>query len=108
VADPVEPPTGPARVSGWGFPHRETPTRSIEPAAAVRHDDGMESVLAAVIEILLDPAVLVGAVVASFVLLSGLAARVVELAEGHGPGVGRRPTSRGPVTGVRARDVARR
>ena len=65
----------------------------------------MESLVATLIEILLDPAVLVGAVVASFVLLSGLAARAVEVAEGHRSAVVRRPTGPGRVTGTRDRDV---
>ena len=64
----------------------------------------MESLVATLIEILLDPAVLVGAVVASFVLLSGLAARVVEVADGHRPSTGPRAADHGPVASDPARD----
>jgi hypothetical protein len=68
----------------------------------------MESLVATLIEILLDPAVLVGAVVASFVLLSGLAARVVEVADGHRPSGARRPADPGLVTSDGVRDLSPR
>lgn len=99
------PVTGPMRTSGDGGvvgcrdggdnPTPETPGSPIEIRARAVHDRGMEILTRRLAEVLLDPVVIVAAVVLSAALLSGFVARVVQAVEALRP-------VRSPVQGAGA------
>ena len=72
-------------IVGGDNPTNETPPYLIEPTFKFVHDEGMEQPANLLIEALLDPAVFAPAIAVSAALLSGLAARLVELCQEHLP-----------------------
>ena len=70
---------------GGDNPTIETPAYLIEPGSRFVHDEGMEQLANLPVHALLDPAVLVPAIAVSAALVSGLAARMIEVCEDHLP-----------------------
>ena len=70
---------------GGGQPTIETPPHLIEPSSKFVHDEGLEQLANLPVDALLDSAVLAPAIAVSAALVSGLAARMVDVCEDHLP-----------------------
>ena len=70
---------------GGDNPTNETPAYLIERSSHFVHDEGMEQLANLPVDALLNPAVIGSAIAVSAALVSGLAARMVEICEDHMP-----------------------
>ena len=73
------------RGAGGDYPTIETPARLIALGAKLVHDEGMEQLANLPVDTFLDPAVFAPAIMVSAAMVSGLAARMIEICQDHLP-----------------------
>ena len=73
------------RSAGGDDPTIETPAPLIALSAKLVHDEGVEQLANLPVDALLDPAVFAPAIMVSAAMVSGLAARMIEICQDHLP-----------------------